>query len=66
MYTARRKIQKDKGVEPNEFEETVAQVSRLPVPKITSSPASVSGTAQRLDSSGLDVPVVFYVLVGFL
>ncbi|RLM98417.1 40S ribosomal protein S7 [Panicum miliaceum] len=25
MYTARRKIQKDKGVEPTEFEDTVAQ-----------------------------------------
>ncbi|XP_031474381.1 40S ribosomal protein S7 [Nymphaea colorata] len=25
MYTARRKIQKDKGAEPSEFEETVAQ-----------------------------------------
>ncbi|VAH89984.1 unnamed protein product [Triticum turgidum subsp. durum] len=26
MYTARKKIQKDKGVEPSEFEDTVAQV----------------------------------------
>lgn len=26
MYTGRRKIQKDKDVEPTEFEETVAQV----------------------------------------
>ncbi|CAN6458393.1 unnamed protein product [Victoria cruziana] len=25
MYTARRKIQKDKGADPSEFEETVAQ-----------------------------------------
>jgi hypothetical protein len=52
MYTARRKIQKDKGVEPNEFEETVAQVSQPPDPKIISSPASLSRTAR------LDVPVV--------
>lgn len=28
MFTARRKIQKEKGVEPDEFEESVAQVSR--------------------------------------
>lgn len=27
MYTARKKIQKEKDVEPTEFEETVAQVS---------------------------------------
>jgi hypothetical protein len=27
MYTARKKIQKDKGVEPSEIEETVAQVT---------------------------------------
>jgi hypothetical protein len=26
MYTARKKIQKDKGVEPSEFEDSVAQV----------------------------------------
>jgi hypothetical protein len=30
MYTARRKIQKDKGVEPSEFEDSVAQVSAEP------------------------------------
>lgn len=27
MFTARKKIQKDKGLEPSEFEESVAQVS---------------------------------------
>jgi hypothetical protein len=26
MYTARKKIQKDKGLEPSEFEDSVAQV----------------------------------------
>jgi small subunit ribosomal protein S7e len=30
MHTARRKIQKDKGVEPSEFEDSVAQVSAEP------------------------------------
>ncbi|GJN29789.1 hypothetical protein PR202_gb18112 [Eleusine coracana subsp. coracana] len=29
MYTARKKIQKDKGVEPSEFEDSVAQVRAL-------------------------------------
>jgi hypothetical protein len=27
MYSSRKKISKDKGVEPTEFEDTVAQVS---------------------------------------
>lgn len=31
MYTARRKIQKDKGLEPTEFEDTVAQVILFPL-----------------------------------
>uniref|UniRef100_A0A452Y752 Uncharacterized protein n=1 Tax=Aegilops tauschii subsp. strangulata TaxID=200361 RepID=A0A452Y752_AEGTS len=30
MYTARKKIQKDKGLEPSEFEDSVAQVARKP------------------------------------
>lgn len=30
MYTSRKKIQKDKDVEPTEFEESVAQVVVLP------------------------------------
>lgn len=30
MYTARKKIQKEKGLEPSEFEDSVAQVSIAP------------------------------------
>jgi hypothetical protein len=55
MYTARKKIQKDKGVEPSEIEETVAQVSG-PSPLTLSAP---SRTAPRLDSSRCDMTVVF-------
>jgi len=38
MYTARKKIQKEKGLEPSEFEDSVAQVSRAPIPRHLSSP----------------------------
>ncbi len=33
MFTARRKIQKEKGQEPDEFEESVAQVCLLRRPR---------------------------------
>jgi hypothetical protein len=33
MFTARRKIQKEKGQEPDEFEESVAQVCLLHGPR---------------------------------
>ena len=35
MYTARKKIQKEKGLEPSEFEDSVAQVSRTPIPLLS-------------------------------
>jgi small subunit ribosomal protein S7e len=38
MYTARKKIQKEKGLEPSEFEDSVAQVSRAPIPRHLCSP----------------------------
>lgn len=31
MFTARKKIQKDKGLEPTEFEDVVAQVYHNPL-----------------------------------
>lgn len=34
MYTARKKIQKDKGLEPSEFEDSVAQVSKSARPPL--------------------------------
>jgi hypothetical protein len=30
MHTTRRKIQKDKGVDPSKFEDSIAQVSSMP------------------------------------
>jgi len=36
MYTARKKIQKEKGLEPSEFEDSVAQVCTAPFPLCSS------------------------------
>jgi hypothetical protein len=36
MYTARKKIQKEKGLEPSEFEDSVAQVSLYSLSPVSS------------------------------
>jgi hypothetical protein len=43
MFTARRKIQKAKGVDPTEFEDTVAQVSGSPPSPVFHNSSSAFG-----------------------
>jgi hypothetical protein len=54
MYTARKKIQKDKGLEPSEFEDSVAQVRRPVPPDIAAAAASPLVVSRRSYRSGAE------------